>query len=438
MPRLPTPLLLLATACCTATLHAGTEAPPPATPPVEKAPATTFGGPLGERTKLTGNWGGLRDDLAANGVTIDLNGVYTFQGVADGDTNLGHTTGNLFSWDLAVTLDTDKAGLWPGGFFKFRLEGKTGTSVQQRTGTLSPVNNDLVAPNVEGRLGQDAWAITELSYTQFLSEHFGLTLGLLNTSAGDENPISGAMISNQHFMNAGFLYSANESAVIPMVALGGGLIFMPNKNITGTVVVVGSTESAGYNPFDKYEGTSFSTEWIFKYHLGELPGGMTVGGIYSINRPRTNFGADSRLFFGSVLLTGQVPTTDDDAWCVYWNGFQYLQGTEEDGWGIFARFGLGDGKVNPIRYSMATGFGGTSPFTNRKQDRWGLGVYYLEFEDLPVLNTLGVDNEVGAELFYNVALTPWANLTFDLQVVNSPAPRADTAFVAGVRLGIAF
>lgn len=435
MHRLITPLLLIAAACA-APLHAGTELPPPVTPP---PPATTtFGGPFLERSKLTGDWGGLRDDLAAHGLTIDLNAVYTFHGVIDGGTELGHSTGNLLSWDVAVTLDTDKAGLWPGGFFKVRMDGKTGTSVQQRTATISPVNNDLVSPNVEGRLGQSAWAITELSYTQFLSEQFGITLGLLNTSSGDENPIAGSMNSNQQFLNAGFLYSANESAVIPMVALGGGLIFIPSKNFHGSFVVVGATESAGYNPFDKYEGTSFSTEWTFTYELGERPGGMTVGGIYSIDRPRTNFGSDARLFFGSVLLTGAVPTTDEEAWCVYWNGYQYLQGNEEDGWGVFARFGLGDGKVNPIRYSMATGVGGTSPFSGRNRDRWGLGVYYLEFESLPVLNVLNIDNEVGAELFYNLALTPWANLTFDVQVVNSPAPNVNTAVVVGVRLGIAF
>lgn len=439
--KLPRKLLPFFAATCAASAHAGTVAPAsgkspvPANPPAE---AATFGGPLLERTKLTGNWGGLRDDLAAHGLTFDLNGIYTFQGVADGGTRFGDETGNLFSGDLAVTLDTGKAGLWPGGFFKVRLEGKGGDGVQRRVGGISPVNNDLIAPNVAGHLGESAWGLTELSYTQFLSEKFGVTMGLINTTSGDSNPIAGSMISNDHFLNTGFLYSAVESAVMPTVTLGGGLVFVPSKHVQGSVVVVGSTETAGYNPFEVYEGTSFSTEWTFKYALGDLPGGMTVGGIYSINRPRTDLESDTRLFFGSVLLAGEVLTTEDDAWCVYWNGYQYLQGDEKKGWGVFARLGFGDGDVNPIRFNMAAGVGGTSPIPGRENDRWGVGLYYLEFADLAIIKALHVDDEVGAELFYNIALTPWAHFTLDAQVVDPAVPGADTAVVLGVRMGIAF
>ena len=68
------------------------------------------------RPQLTGNWGGGRDWLSAHGVTIDANGVYTFQGVASGGANRGDQTGNLLSGDLSFKLDTSKAGWWQGGF----------------------------------------------------------------------------------------------------------------------------------------------------------------------------------------------------------------------------------------------------------------------------------------------------------------------------------
>ncbi len=317
-------------------IRAGTPVSSAGKNPAPTEPATSFGGPLLERSTLTGNWGGARDELAKHGLTIDLHGVYNFQGVASGGTGLGDGTGNLFSGDLSLALDTGKAGLWPGGFLKMRMDARGGDSVLGRVGAISPVNNEALIPNVPGRLGESAWAITELSYTQFLSEKFGVILGLLNTTSGDSNPIAGSIIANDHFMNTGFLYSPAEAAVMPTVTLGGGLIFVPSKNIQGTFMVVGSTETAGYNPFDLYQGTTFATEWTFKYELGQRPGGMTVGGLYSINRSRADLGANGRLFFGSALLKGQLLTTDSDAWAVYWNGFQYLQGDEKKGWACLA------------------------------------------------------------------------------------------------------
>jgi hypothetical protein len=61
--------------------------------PVEAQNAPASGAPENDfwsRPQLTGNWGGGRDWLSAHGVTIDANGVYTFQGVADDGANRGN------------------------------------------------------------------------------------------------------------------------------------------------------------------------------------------------------------------------------------------------------------------------------------------------------------------------------------------------------------
>jgi len=420
-------------------LQAGTvSVPVDKNPAPSTEPAAPYSGSIWERSTLTGDWGGLRNDLAAHGFTVDLNGVYTFQGVTSGGTQHGDSTGNLFSGDLTLNFDTGKMGLWPGGFLKVRFEGRGGDSVQNRVGGISPVNGDSVAPNVSGKIGETAWALTELSYTQFLSEKFGVVLGLLNATSADSNPIAGSMISNDHFMNTGFLYSPVEGATAPTVTLGGGLVFLPTKNIQGSVLVIGSTETAGNNPFDLYQGTTFATEWTFKYELGQHPGGMTVGGLYSINRDRANLGADGRLFFGTLLTTGQVLTNQNDAWAIYWNGYQYIQGDEKKGWGLFGRVGFGDNDTNPIRFNFAAGLGGTSPIPGRETDRWGLGLYYIDIAHLDVLQTLNLNHETGAEFFYNIALTPWAHLSLDAQVVDPVVQRADTAWVLGTRLVITF
>jgi porin len=363
--------------------------------------------------------------------------VYTLQGVVEGGANRGDQTGNLFSGDLSLKLDTSKAGLWPGGFLSTRLEGRAGDSVLRRAGATSPVNKAALFPLVKDDSSEDTWAVTELVAMQFLSEHFGLMAGLINTTAGDANPIAGSVISNAHFLNTGFLFSPVESPVIPSVTPGGGLIFLPTPTIQGSLIAVGSTETAGENPFDGYDGTTFSSEWTFKYQLGQLPGGMTIAGLYSINQSRAPLTEDPRILIQRVLA-GDSLKTDKDSWAVYWNGFQYLQGDEKRGWGLFGRFGFSDGDPNPIAWSMAVGIGGVGLLPVRDKDRWGVGLYHLQYTDKGVIEALGIDDETGGEVFYNIEFTPWMHVTLDAQVVDSAIPGVDMAFVLGSRVAISF
>ena len=115
-----------------------------------------------------------------------------------------------------------------------------------------------------------------------------------------------------------------------------------------------------------------------------------------------------------------------------------MSGDETGGWGFFARLGFSDGDSSAIDWNAAGGIGGVGLLPGRDADRWGLGVYTQEFVNSGILSGLGVDNEVGGELFYNAQLTPSTNLTLDLQVVDSALPAADTAVVVGMRLGVRF
>ena len=67
------------------------------------------------------------------------------------------------------------------------------------------------------------------------------------------------------------------------------------------------------------------------------------------------------------------------------------------------------------------GFGGKGLIPRRENDRYGLGFYYLDVNN-PELQGLFrttklLRDEYGFEAFYNIAITPWLQLTPDLQVV---------------------
>ncbi len=166
-------------------LVAQNEMPAPAPAP---APELRHGGDLGSRRSLTGDWGGARDALEDHGLTVLLDATYTFQGVADGglsgplfqafsdEDDTGHTV----SATLLLGLDTEKAGLWAGGSLEVAVDARAGRSVVERAGSVSAVNNDALFPNVVDRFDDEVAAVTELLYTHWLAESWGLFGGLLN------------------------------------------------------------------------------------------------------------------------------------------------------------------------------------------------------------------------------------------------------------------
>jgi len=78
----------------------------------------------------------------------------------------------------------------------------------------------------------------------------------------------------------------------------------------------------------------------------------------------------------------------------------------------------------------------------RRRDTFGVGYYCLWFSnELPsiVKRNLLEDTEQGAELYYNICLTPWMQITPDLQIIESGAKSVDnTIVVGGLRMQLTF
>src|SRR3970040_348774 len=74
----------------------------------------TYGGDFWSRPRLTGDWGGLRDELAKKGIVLDVDMLLTPQGVASGGRGTG--AGFLGTAEYTLGVHTQKLGLWPGGF----------------------------------------------------------------------------------------------------------------------------------------------------------------------------------------------------------------------------------------------------------------------------------------------------------------------------------
>jgi porin len=102
-----------------------------------------------------------------------------------------------------------------------------------------------------------------------------------------------------------------------------------------------------------------------------------------------------------------------------------------------ARIGFGDRNTNIFEQFYSFGVGGQGMLPGRDHDRFGIGFYYTNFSnDLPGI-FLSSD-EIGLEIFYNIAATNWLYVMPDIQVIEPAGKRATTAFLTGLRLQMRF
>ena len=318
-------------------------------------------------------------------------------------------------------------------------------SVNDISGQVLPVNTTALFP-LTNRLDEDVGiAITDLNYTQVLSEQLAVVIGKLDTLDADLNEFASGRGKSQ-FMNANFLFNSALALRLPYSTLGAAVRWLPTSNITVNASIINSTDSSTDTGFEDFgDGQTVSVETDFQYRLRELPGGMNVGGLYSFNQDFNQIGG--RLIFqpGQQLAVEQ----EDDTWALYWSGWQYLfvedpsdrplnlaNGVpDREGVGVFARFGFADQDTNPIEWSGSFGVGGRGIIPSRDDDVFGAGYYYTHFQETRFGGLLGVDDHgQGFETFYNAALTPAAHLTFDVQLLDSALPDTDTAVILGARL----
>ena len=388
--------------------------------PQDSSATDPYSGDFWSRSTLTDDWGGLRSELAAKGVTLDMSITQVGQGVVGGGKNGAWEYGGR--GDLILNLDSGKLGLWPGGFFNFEMEGNWASSVNPKTGALMPVNHNQLYPLPPGDIfGVPAW-----NFTQYLSPYFGLTIGKFATitaNSGDMNEFAHGK-GDTNFMNEAFNVNPLTAVTVPYSTLGTGLLVIPTKDPNEAVVSF-FVMSANGNPttsgFEDLNGNAVvvAGEGRVRTDFFGLTGHQLFGTTFS-NKKFTSI--DQRL--DRDTIENSALRAKKGSWNIYYNFDQYLYEPKrgvDRGVGVFTRLGVSDGNPNFMKFFASFGVGGKGMFESRPNDKFGLGYYFINIHNPtiqgPLQTTKLLRDEYGFEAFYNFAITPWALLTPDIQII---------------------
>ena len=432
----------------------------------------TWGGDFWSRPRLTGDWGGLRDELGAKGVVLDVDVLATPLDVLSGGKSTGgNAWGNL---DYTLNVDTQKLRLWPGGFAKVSVDTSFGTQVNN-SGAIIPIDTAYIVPAPNDR----ATTLMNATFMQFLSTKFGVLLGKFNLLDSAEQEFYGDY--RTQFLNTAFNFPMT-TAFVPISAFGGGAIALPTRDLTLSVLALGSSNTPSDNDIgDAFsQGTVVVGSGALTIRPYGLVGHQSVSFLWS-SQDRFSLEQDPQNL-ARILLQNQYPRLENpgpileailewffpqlppvvppnresSSWAAGYAFDQYLwqpEGDPKHGVGVFFSFGASDGNPNPIKYAFLAGIGGKG-VPGRSDDTYGLGFARTQFSSafVPLLRErlgIGLDHEDTFELYYNLALTGWLSITPDLQVVNpglkktlnpsgSGLMNVDTATIAGVRFRVRF
>ena len=439
-------------------------------PPITKV--FNYSGDIWERGTMFGDPGGLRTKLYESGFTLDAQLTQVYQGVTSGGNASGNGSGSYNGLlEINSTLDTAKLGLWSGGLIAATFQASFGDPLESEAGNVSPVNMTPMWPKP---FDNGSTYLTEYYLFQGLPHEMEFIAGRIDaTNFLDKNTF--ANNPESQFLNA----SLNN-----MLLWGNFLTFSTYATIFVAPVTKGlKIAVAAWTP--NTEPGDDAGDWsdygvvanpMFDYHLGGLPGAVQVVAAYS--------SADTKAFdnpsFAPITLQldpltdiiinipdipGGVPSKNDN-WMFTLNGEQYLWtppgasvprakgGRKEDffvptqdfavnppGVGLFYRAAYTPKDRNLWNWNVSGGLGARGIIPGRPYDRMGIGVYAMflsdDAEDDPLLDAL-LDDEYGVEAYYNFAITPWMQLSANVQRISPGIKPSDDAWVLGSRLNMRF
>jgi porin len=369
-----------------------------------------------EGDHATGDWGGVRDRLGDIGITVDV--VYATEvwetrgGVKSGAVALGHV-------DAALTLDTEKAGLWPGGKLYVLGQNSHGTGVNDNVGSATQISNLEADPYTQ---------LTELFVEQAIGARVRVRLGKQDANRDFGTPRFGGNFINNNFG----MYPTSPLPSYPTTGLGAAL----SVDATDWLVAKAAL----------YEGNPQVGSLGFDSAFADGAGYTLVGGLAGTRHWGRSDRHDGTTSVGVWRQSGAFPNVDpgpprtfdtDRGFFVQHDEHIFANPDDKEdpaGLTLILRFGWAQADRTQIsRYMGASaawhGLGW------RHDDTVGVAVGMLTVAQ-PLGGSPTPSSEWFTEAFYKWRLTPFVSLQPDLQFYRHPGGDGRDAALAGMRLKV--
>jgi porin len=396
------------------------------------------------REELSGDWNGIRTAWKNKGVALASSLTQFYQGVASGGT--GTSSEYNGTAQAKVNFDLGKLAGWEYWSAEIKAEMRFGGPLVTGTGTLSPVNTAAIIPDSNGTV----FAVTAANITRL----FPLNLKegkLIALSFGRYNLVD--LLDEDFFAGAGTERFFNLAQIGPMTVL------RQVPLVTNAVSLAYVRGGQPFITFSVMDPNDHSTD----PGLSDLfADGVTFAPGVSV--PAKYFGKTAKHSFGGAITTKAYTPFDAihqaiipgppinpvepqrGSWSVNYTFRQYLaERAARDGWGFFGQVSFADQATSPVTTFFDLGLGGNGLFAGRSRDEFGVSYAYTDLSDelkdnldLVLVGRRRLQVEHQLEVFYNLHVTPWLQLTGDLQILRPNRPAADTAIVPAVRLRVVF
>ncbi|WP_269525036.1 carbohydrate porin [Coraliomargarita parva] len=407
-------------------------------------------GPFSRETHLTGDWGGLRNDLYNNG--IEIYGSYTTEPAANVSGGLEEGATYLHNFYLELDFDFEKLFGLENTSLMVRGSERSGKSL-----SADYIGNTISVQQLYGGGQTHRLVEVQMSHKLF-DEKVDLAYGRLTaTSDFMTSPLFGEYVTNAICgqLNSPFYNMPDGLSAYPVATLGARMIIDTSEQ---THLKVGVYDGGPIGPAggDNHgedfsvgdNGALYLAEFNYTPESGlfDLPGRYAIGGFYHSG----DFASITEdIAGGNPYISGLPGKEEDSQYGIYFVFEQMLMAHDEDpgkGLTFFIAGSMSpEEEKSPMPYYGIAGLLYDGLISSRPQDKTALGLYSAWFSDErnDAYRKAGLETqnyEAGIELNHKFQVTPYLHIRPNIQYVFNPSGyrEIDDALVLGIELGLVF
>jgi len=390
------------------------------------------------RESLTGGLWGMSDKPTESGLDLQLSATQIYQQNVRGGLST-HRRAGRFSGSYDIELDADLEKL--AGMENSRIYMLTEGNWPKSPGISDVAVGSNFGVNGDAR-NRIAMMVTELWYEHLFAEgSLIVRVGKMDLTGGfmhQNCPVAFdcsiyANDENTQFLNDALINNPS----IPFPDYGLGLSF--RYSLSGDWYISGATADAQADIRETGFNTAFHKEDYFFYifETGLTPVFESLNGLLQ-GAYRAGIWYDPR---AKEKFSNGRTLRDDTGFYVSFDQQLYKEmsdAQDNQGLGFFGRYGWVDSKVSELTNFWSTGLQYEGLFEGRDDDVIALGFAQAYFSDNS--NSFTEDYESVFEFYYKARITPWFELSPDVQCVINPGGDESTndSLVLGLRALVRF